>query len=171
MGNIMRMGDEPKYLGSWDLYEMPQKRIVVTIREIVEEMVEDTKGQKKKKAVCYFTENVKPMILNIENKKRLAKLFHTRDSATLVGKRIEIGYEQVKAFGDIHDALRIVQRLVRQDNTHIIAKCDECGSEIQPIGNMTGDQVAAYTKKKYGKALCSDCATKKAHEVTDNADE
>ena len=80
MANIMQMGDEPKYLGSWDLYELPNQKIQVTIKAIREEYVEDTKGQKKKKAVMYFAEAVKPMILNIENKKRLSKLFFTRDS-------------------------------------------------------------------------------------------
>ena len=75
MANIMQMGDEPKYLGSWDLYELPNQKIQVTIKAIREEYVEDTKGQKKKKAVMYFVEAVKPMILNIENKKRLAVLY------------------------------------------------------------------------------------------------
>ena len=40
MANIMQMGDEPKYLGSWDLYEQPNQKIQVTIKEIKEEFVE-----------------------------------------------------------------------------------------------------------------------------------
>ena len=157
MANIMQMGDEPKYLGSWDLYELPNQKIQVTIKAIREEFVEDTKGQKKKKAVMYFVEAVKPMILNIENKKRLSKLFFTRDSDAFIGKRIEIGYEKVKAFGDIHDALRVVPRLLPQSKT--------CGGEIQPRGNNSAEQIAAYTKKKYGQALCSTCATRMATEL------
>ena len=57
--DIMRMGDEPKFLGSWDLYELPNQRIKATIREIRVELVEDTKGQKKEKAVMYFAEDIK----------------------------------------------------------------------------------------------------------------
>ena len=162
MANIMQMGDEPKYLGSWDLYELPNQKIQVTIKAIREEFVEDTKGQKKKKAVMYFVEAVKPMILNIENKKRLSKLFFTRDSDAFIGKRIEIGYEKVKAFGDIHDALRVVPRLLPQSKTYTAPKCESCGGEIQPRGNNSAEQIAAYTKKKYGQALCSTCATRMA---------
>ena len=165
MANIMQMGDEPKYLGSWDLYELPNQKIQVTIKAIREESVEDTKGQKKKKAVMYFAEAVKPMILNIENKKRLSKLFFTRDSDAFIGKRIEISYEKVKAFGDIHDALRVVPRLLPQSKTYTAPKCESCGGEIQPRGNNSAEQIAAYTKKKYGQALCSTCATRMATEL------
>ncbi len=163
--NIMQMGDEPKYLGSWDLYELPNQKIQVTIREIREEAVEDTKGQKKKKAVMYFAENVKPMILNIENKKRLAKIFMTRDNAAFVGKRIEIGYEKVKAFGDIHDALRIVPRKISQTAAYNAPKCEACKKDIQPRGNMDAASMAKYTAQKYGKALCAACATQLAAQM------
>lgn len=171
MSDIMRMGDEPKFLGSWDLYELPNKRITVTIRKIEEEYVDDTKGQKKKKAICYFKEDVKPMILNIENKKRLIKLFQTKDNNALIGKRIEICYEKVKAFGDIYDALRVVSRLINQEEPEIIVKCDLCGNDIKPLRKMSSEQVAQYTKEKYGKQLCSDCATvaAKNKEVSDDA--
>ena len=170
MSNIMQMGDEPKYLGSWDLYEQPNQKIQVTIKEIKEEFVEGSKGTKEKKAVCYFTENFKPMILNIENKKRLARLFGTRESSAFIGKRIEIGYEKVKAFGDIHDALRITPRKISQSAARTAPKCESCGGEIQPRGNTSAEQLAAYTKNKYGRALCAACATKLAAEVK-NADE
>ncbi len=170
MANIMQMGDEPKYLGSWDLYEQPNQKIQVTVKEIREEFVEGSKGTKEKKAVCYFTENFKPMILNIENKKRLARLFGTRESSAFIGKRIEIGYEKVKAFGDIHDALRITPRKISQLAARTAPKCENCGGEIQPRGNTSAEQIAAYTKNKYGRALCAACATKLAAEVK-NADE
>ena len=173
MANIMQMGDEPKYLGSWDLYELPNQKIQVTIKAIREEYVDDTKGQKKKKAVMYFAEAVKPMILNIENKKRLSKLFFTRDSDAFIGKRIEIGYEKVKAFGDIHDALRVVPRMIPQSKTYTAPKCQSCGGEIQPRGKSTAEQIAAYTTQKYGQALCAVCATKVAAKLQEasNADE
>lgn len=40
--------------------------------------------------------------------------------------------------------------------------CSECGNEIQPYGNMSAEQLMNYTSKKYGKPLCSECATKAA---------
>lgn len=169
--DIMRMGDEPKYLGSWDLYELPGQKIKATIREIRVEPVEDTKGQRKNKAVMYFVEDIKPMILNIENKKRLAKIFSTKENTMLAGKIIEIGYEKVKAFGDIHDALRVVPRKLPQQNTAQntnLPKCESCGGLIQATKSMTGEQVAKYTQNKYGKALCAACAAQKKKELADN---
>lgn len=165
MANIMQMGDEPKYLGSWDLYEQPNQKIQVTIKEIKEEFVEGSKGTKEKKAVCYFTENFKPMILNIENKKRLARLFGTRESSAFIGKRIEIGYEKVKAFGDIHDALRITPRKISQTAAYNAPKCEACKKDIQPRGNMDAASMAKYTAQKYGKALCAACATQLAAQM------
>lgn len=171
--DIMRMGDEPKFLGSWDLYELPGQKMQVTIKAIREEFVENTKGQKEKKAVMHFVEDVKPMILNIENKKRLAKLFSTKNNDDLAGKRIEIGYERVKAFGDIHDALRIVPRQIQQANPKPVAlcKCESCGGDIHPTKSMTAEEVRNYTKAKLGKSMCSACANKavKAQEEQANA--
>lgn len=168
--DIMRMGDEPKYLGSWDLYELPGQKIQATIKEIRVEIVENTKGQKEKKAVMSFVEDIKPMILNIENKKRLAKIFGTKDNAALAGKRIEIGYEKVKAFGDIHDALRIVPKLIQQTaKKQNIIKCSACGNDILPSHNMTSEQIAAYTKAKFNKALCTACAAQLKKEQAKDA--
>ncbi|MEE3475629.1 MAG: hypothetical protein VZQ79_09825, partial [Ruminococcus sp.] len=46
-----------------------------------------------------------------------------------------------------------------------VPKCESCGGEIQPRGNNSAEQIAAYTKKKYGQALCSTCATRMATEL------
>ncbi|MDO4893782.1 MAG: hypothetical protein Q3989_10820, partial [Eubacteriales bacterium] len=82
-----------------------------------------------------------------------------------------IGYEKVKAFGDIHDALRITPRKISQSAAHTAPKCENCGGEIQPRGNNSAEQIAAYTKKKYGQALCSACATRMATELRAAAQE
>lgn len=168
MSDIMKMGDEPKYLGSWDLYDSPNGKIQVTISKIQEEEVLN-QGKKGKSSVCYFNEPYKPMILNVTNKKTLSKLFHSKDTKNFVGKRIEIGYEKIKAFGKISDALRISNILIPQKNEFIeYPKCEMCGNDIKPAASMSPEQVAAYTKSKYGQALCSACATKKAQEVKNN---
>ena len=69
-----------------------------------------------------------------------------------------IGTEQVKAFGGVHDALRIRPRLPR-DISGPVPKCEQCGKDIHAAGSMTPEQTAAYTKKKYGRKLCAECAT------------
>ena len=160
MSDIMKMGKNPNYLGSWDLEELPNREITLIIDRIADEKVLDTvTGKDKVETLCYWTDkSVKPMIMNITNKKTLAKLYKTKDSEKLKGKGVVIGIEKVKAFGDIHDALRIRPRMPQTQNA-VKPKCEQCGGDINASGSMTPEQVAAYTKTKYGKCLCGDCAT------------
>ena len=39
MSDIMRMGKNPNYLGSWDLDELPNREVTLTIAKIVDEKV------------------------------------------------------------------------------------------------------------------------------------
>lgn len=172
MPDIMKMGDEARYLGSWDVID---GEIVLTIADFKEEMVEGDAGRKQKKCILYFAEQgVKPMVCNLTNRKALAKLYHTTDSTKLRGKLVKIGTDKVKAFGDIHDALRIrnvVPTAPKQNApAQSIPKCSECGEQITSAGGMNPEQVAAYTAKKYGKALCGECATKAANAEKDGAE-
>ena len=164
MPDIMKLGDPPQYLGSWDCTD---GELILTIADFKEEVIEGDKGRKERKCVMYFAEkDVRPMVVNLTNRKMLAKLYHTTDSAKLKGKLVKIGTDKVKAFGDIHDALRIrnvVPTAPKQSAPPKDApKCAECGKPIAAAGGMNPEQVAAYTAKKYGKALCGECATKVA---------
>lgn len=161
--DIMRMGKNPNYLGSWDLDDLPNREATLTITKIVDEEVFNN-NQKEVCTVCYWTDKAyKPMILNITNKKTLCKLYKTKDTEKLKGKAVIIGIEQVKAFGGVYDALRIRPR-VPQIRTAPKPKCELCGKDIDGAGSMTPEQVAAYTKKKYGRQLCGNCATHLANE-------
>jgi hypothetical protein len=140
----MKMGDEARYLGSWDVMD---GEIVLTIADFKEEMVEGDGGRKQKKCILYFAEQgVKPLVCNLTNRKTLAKLYHTTDSAKLKGKLVKIGTDQVRAFGGIHDALRIrpvVPTAPKQSAPAKDApKCAECGKPIESAGGMNPEQVA-----------------------------
>jgi len=162
--DIMKMGKNPNYLGSWDLEEQPNREITLTIEKIVDENVV-ANGQETVCTVAYWSEDgFKPMILNVTNKKRICKLYKTKDTEKLSGKAVIIGIDKVKAFGAVHDALRIRPRMP-QVKPDVAPKCEECGQDIAPYGNMTADQVAAYRKKRYGKALCDACAKAAAEEA------
>lgn len=162
MPDIMRMGKNPNYLGSWDLEELPGRELTLTIAKIVDEKVVGGDGRESVCTVCYFTDAAyKPMILNVTNKKTIVKLHKTKDAEKLAGKSVIIGIERVKAFGDVHDALRIRPRIPQQIKTDGAPKCEECKKDIAPAYNMTPEQVAAYTKKNYGVCLCAECATAK----------
>ena len=158
MPDIMKMGKNPNYLGSWDIDELPGREIVLTVERIVDEEVV-TAGQKENCTVCYWTDKAfKPMILNVTNKKTICKLYKTKDTEKLKGRSVIIGIEKVRAFGDVYDALRIRPR-IPQARSAAAPKCESCKKDIAPSNNMTPEQLASYTKTKYGKCLCAECAT------------
>lgn len=157
--DIMKMGKNPNYLGSWDLEEVPGKELTLTIEKIVDEEVV-TNGKSENCTVAHFTDKAyKPMILNVTNKKRICKLYKTKETEKLKGKAITIKTEKVKAFGDVHDALRIKPIIPTQIKTASV-KCEACGADISSYGSMNPEQVAAYTLKQYGKKLCIECGAK-----------
>jgi len=149
----------PDYLGAYALDD--GKDVILTISYVREEKVTGSDGKKDDCVVCHFSERVKPMILNSTNMKTITKLFGTPYIEDWSGRRIQIGIEKVKAFGDVVDALR-VRKFIPAEN---VPKCESCGGEIQPRGNNSAEQIAAYTKKKYGQALCSTCAMRMATEL------
>lgn len=158
MPDIMKMGKNPNYLGSWDLDELPNREVTLTVEKIVDEEVVAA-GQKEVATVCYWTDRAfKPMILNVTNKKTICKLYKTKDTEKLKGKSVIIGVEKVRAFGDVYDALRFRARIPQVKSTTNI-KCENCKKDIKTYNNMTPEQLAAYTKTKYGKCLCAECAT------------
>lgn len=159
----------PDYLGAYALEN--GKDIVLTIGYVCEETVTGVGGKKDDCVVCHFSERgVKPMILNATNMKMITKILGTPYIEEWVGKRIQIGVEKVKYGGEIVDALR-VRKFAPAENTAPLPKCEACGGDIQPMGGMTGEQVAKYTKDKYGQAICGACATKRAQELKNEANE
>lgn len=71
----------------------------------------------------------------------------------------------MKAFGEIVDALRVRSFLPTEGAAPIF--CDQCGKEIKGGFGMSAHELAAYTRERYKKQLCSACATeeKKAREA------
>jgi len=168
----MEIGKNPNYIGSYDLYDLNVNETTVTIAGFREDNVV-TNGQTEKCAVMTFKENYKPMIINPTNKKTLSRLFHTVMGEKMVGHKISIKIEKVKAFGKLFDALRIKETLPAQTEEKC-EKCEECGKDIKPIAGMNSAQVAKYTKSKYGYAYCSECAVKakaEAEKTKENEEE
>ena len=147
----------PNFLGAYSLED--GKDMILTIAYVREETVTGVDGKKEDCAVCHFSEKVKPMILNSTNMKTITKLFKTPYIEEWAGKKIQIGQEKVKAFGEIVDALRVRNRLPAED-TAVFIGCEECGGNISAAGGMAPEQVAAYTKKRYGRQLCAGCAAR-----------
>ena len=154
----------PDYLGAYSLD--PGKDMILTIRQVRKELVTGADGKKEECIICYWQEDQKPMILNVTNCKTISKLLKTPYIERWAGHRIQIGAEMVSAFGEKVEALRVRKQLPEE----VQVPCEECGQFVQPAFSMTVSQLAAYTKKKYGKVLCAECAKAKKEAETDEAD-
>ena len=154
----------PDYLGAYSLD--PGKDMVLTIRQVRKELITGADGKKEECIVCYWQEEQKPMILNVTNCKTISKLLKTPYIERWSGHRIQIGAEMVSAFGEKVEALRVRKQLPED----VKVACEECGQFIQPAFNMSVTQLAAYTKKKYGKQLCAECAKEKKEAESNGAD-
>ena len=157
----------PNYMGAYSLDE--GRDVVLTIAYVRQEDVIGSDGKKEECAVCHWKErDFRPMILNVTNLKAIAKVTGSPYIDDWVGHRIQIGTEQVRAFGTITDALRVRPEKPKEAR-QVEIPCEECGELIKPAYKMSVEQLAAYTADRYGRKLCADCA-KKASEVTNEAD-
>jgi hypothetical protein len=96
------------YMGS---YSLPDgKDIILTIKETKRETVTGTNGKKEDCFVCYFKESDKPMILNRTNCKTISKVYGTPFIEDWPGHRVILGIDNVSAFGESVEALRIRSR-------------------------------------------------------------
>jgi hypothetical protein len=146
----------PDYLGAYALE--PGQEVIYTMKNIVREMVTGPDGKKEECTVIYFTEaGVKPLICNTTNAKTIEKVYKTPYIEEWAGKKIQIFSDRVKAFGDVVDALRI-RPFVPKQAAPVEQKCADCCGKIDAFGNLSAAQLASYTVKKYGRALCSKCA-------------
>jgi hypothetical protein len=159
----------PDYLGS---YAMPPdgSEIILTISKAQKESVAGTDGKKEDCLVIHFAEpGWKPMILNSTNAKVIQRLAGTPYIERWGGTRVQIYTAKVKAFGDVHDALRI-RTFVSESKTadqvpvngeQIIDAClliesaetlDELKAVYTKLDKVVGlhpEVVAAKDKRKY----------------------
>ena len=150
----------PLYIGAYDFN--PGEEKIGTIAYVRQESVVGADGKKEDCTVAHFSEKeLKPLILNVTNCKAITKLYKTPFIEEWAGKRIVMRVQPVKAFGEVVDAVRIKPEIPKSAAVKEYA-CEECGQILTAYGKMTAAQLAQYTKQKYGKCLCSDCAGKLA---------
>lgn len=153
------------YLGAYALE--PDQDLIVTIKSVSNELVTGTDGKKETCSVMRFMEDVKPMVLNATNSKTITKLLKTPYIEEWAGRKIQLYVQKnVKAFGDIVDALRIRPFLPVEKEL----KCADCGKKIEGNGKSTAEVIAKYTLSHYGRMLCSECG-KKENEAIQKASE
>ena len=161
---------DSEFIGAYSLD--PGAEPILTIDSFWYGDVTLTGGRKEPHVVIKFkeksvpgVEEVKPLILNATNRKALKKAYGSDAPEILEGKPIQL-YIDPKVRdpqdGGFTEGLRI-----RPYKPKIqIIRCEVCKGEIKGNGNKTAVEIANHTMKKYGKKLCSECATKMASEVT-----
>lgn len=127
----------PDYLGAYSLE--PGQDLVLTIRELKTEKVKNADGREDDCFVCYFAEDVKPMILNATNSKQIAALYKSPYVEDWIGKKIQVYAAKIKAFGEMMEALRI-RPVVPKGRETLTA--DRLGKMIEAIqaGRFTIEQ-------------------------------
>jgi len=133
----------PDYLGAWDF--QPGEEKVLTIKLVGIEKVSDHNGKKEDCSVCRFTEDVKPMILNVTNSKMIAKLTGSPYIEDWNNVRIKVYTTRVKAFGEMVDAVRIKNEEIKKPELNPQSKAWEGAKKAVQSGQYTIEQV----KSKY----------------------
>lgn len=152
---------DPDYLGEADFNEGEEK--VVTIDRVVSGVKIKTAEGTSEKAVVYFRERVKPMILNVARSKAITKVAGSKFVEDWQGVAIALYIDDnVKAFGDVVSAVRVRPK---KPVVRTAVKCADCGGDIQGAMGKGADYIAAYTQKKFGECLCFDCAQKRSEKA------
>lgn len=144
----------PDYLGSWDLADSEGRfnPLVVTIGNVTKKYVHDGKGGGDECVVAELV-GLKPMILNSTNLKTISKLLNSPFIEDWVGKSIELMVKKVKAFGEMHDALRIspikpqVNKVKPQFTTENFEKAKNAGATIETIKSRY--EISPEIEKQY----------------------
>lgn len=148
---------DPNFLGEADFDEGEEK--VATISRVAESVDVQTAEGKSKKAVVYFVEHIKPMILNVARSKAITKVAGSPFFEDWVGTPIQLYIDNnIKAFGEIVSAVRVrsTKPVIRR-----AVKCADCGEDIKGAAGKGADYMATYTKKQFGVSLCYECALKR----------
>lgn len=153
---------DPNYLGEADFQDGEEK--IATIAKVVNAENIATAEGTSQKAVIHFSENLKPMILNVARSKAIAKVAGSPYFEDWVGVRIQLYIEHnIRAFGELVNAVRVRPRKPIERKA---VKCADCGEDIQGASGKSAEYIETYTKKKFGVCLCFSCASKRAEEAT-----
>lgn len=157
--NYVRYQDYFKtFLGGWSFEDGDKTLTIKNVDE--EEMYDAETGGKKSGLIIRFEELDLPMVLNVTNSETIAKVVGSDKLADWIGRKIIVGSSRVKAFGKVHDAIRV--RDTKPDET--VYMCEDCGTVIKMAAAKQPSELVEISKRNTGRALCLDCM-KKAKEA------
>lgn len=127
----------PNYLGGWALMTGGEpKNMVVEIDRANKELVQN--GDKKEDAMVLHLKNQLPIIVNATNAKAISKALNSPFVEDWVGKKIELTVKKIKAFGDWHEALRVLD----------VAPTEPTKESLNPNHAKWNDAINALKLKK-----------------------
>lgn len=141
----------PDYLGAY-AFE-PGEVKTVTIKNVTQDIVQNQTGSKEQCTVIHFVEDVKPLILNKTNAKTISNLYGTPYIEEWGGLRVNLNVKKVSAFGEIVDAVRVMNEKPAES----VTICENCGKPVTPGGGRSASELLAMSKSHFGKAFCLDC--------------
>lgn len=103
MTHILELFDPSKYVAN---FELDGKDVTVTISRVQGEEIIGEDGEKAKKPVIYFSDWPKPLVIGKRVAKTIWGMYGT-DPKAWVGKRITLFPTKEKAFGEMHDVVRV----------------------------------------------------------------
>ena len=159
--------NNPDYLGAYAF--QPGEEIIATIGSVGRETITNADGKKEECTVAHFTApaGIKPMILNPTNCKTIEKVAGTPYIEQWQGVMIQLYVTQVKAFGDVVDAVRVRPNKPRIKLQQPVETCADCGKTIEAAYGKDAASVASLTRSKYGRPLCAACATAARKAITE----
>lgn len=99
-----------KYVKAADL---EGRTVTLTIKRVAVEEMANHAGEKERKAVVYFEKATKGLVLNATNARAIAGLYGD-ETDHWMGKRVSIYPTRVKAFGAVHDCIRVREEIPAQ---------------------------------------------------------
>lgn len=155
MPNYVRYQEYFKsFLGGWTFEDGDKTLTIKSVGE--EEMYDSETGGKKKALALRFEELDLPMVLNVTNSETIAEVVGSDRLKDWIGHKVIVGSSKVKAFGKIHDAIR-VRPQKPDDKTYY---CEECGAELKPASGKQPSELAEISKRNTGRVLCVACMRK-----------
>lgn len=146
------------FLGGWSFENGDETLTIKSVQE--EEMYDAETGGKKKGLAVRFEEKDLPMVLNVTNASTIADVTGSSKIADWIGRKIIVGTSKVKAFGRMHDAIRV--RDQKPDEHEFV--CEDCGAVIKAAAGKQPSELAEISKRNTGRVLCVACM-KKAKEA------
>lgn len=153
-----RKFDNPDYIGAYAF--QPGEKKTLTIAKVTREIVTGSEGIKEECTIVHWREAEKPLILKATNGKMITKVTGSPYIEEWIGKRVVLGTEKVKAFGEVVDAVRVKKDRPAQSAAQPVqaSVCVDCGATITDAGGYTAQSIIAAGRKRYGQIVCLDCA-------------